>query len=333
MAIRVTCSCGKQFETGDQNAGRRARCPNCNGELVIPQIKPGGIEDLAPLEEIGVETCGKAIASLVLGLFSFCLFVLTGVPAIILGVLGLNEINQSKGRKRGKGLAIGGMILGGLGCTFVPIALLLPAVQAAREAARRAQCVNNLKQIGLAFHNYHDTYNTFPPAAIMSEDGRPLLSWRVALLPMLGEEALYREFHLNEPWDSPHNRSLETRMPQVFRCPSEPQAAPGLTTYQAIVDTTSLFTGTAQGVRISSITDGTSNTILVGEAVVPVTWSQPVDLSLKSAQPFAGMGSNHPGGFNVLFADGAVRFLKSHLSGQSFRAMATRNGGEVITPN
>src|SRR5215216_7139987 len=80
----------------------------------------------------------------------------------------------------------------------VLIALLLPAVQAAREAARRVQCVNNLKQIGLGILNFHDQEGHYPPPAITGQDGRPLLSWRVALLPYIGEEALYREFHLGE---------------------------------------------------------------------------------------------------------------------------------------
>src|ERR1700676_3675353 len=104
----------------------------------------------------------------------------------------------------------------------VLIALLLPAVQAAREAARRAQCVNNLKQIGLAMHNYHSTYDCFPPAVTADDQGRPLLSWRVLILPYLEEAPLYAQFHLDEPWDSPHNLPLASKMPRVYTCPSDP---------------------------------------------------------------------------------------------------------------
>ena len=88
------------------------------------------------------------------------------------------------------------------GTSAVAIALLLPAVQSAREAARRAQCVNNLKQIGLAFHNYHSANNAFPRAAITDKQGKPLLSWRVAILPYIGQQGLYNRFNLDEPWDS-----------------------------------------------------------------------------------------------------------------------------------
>src|SRR5437588_6801844 len=101
------------------------------------------------------------------------------------------------------------------------VALLLPAVQAAREAARRAQCTNNLKQIGLAMHNYHSSNNCFPPAFTTDRDGKPLLSWRVLLLPYLECSSLYANFHLDEPWDSPHNRPLVNQMPSVFACPSD----------------------------------------------------------------------------------------------------------------
>ena len=100
----------------------------------------------------------------------------------------------------------------------VLIALLLPAVQAAREAARRSQCVNNLKQIGLAMHNYHAQQNKFPGAAITNKQGKPLLSWRVAILPLLDQQGLYEKFKLDEPWDSPHNRALLTSI--LFRLPS-----------------------------------------------------------------------------------------------------------------
>ena len=88
-----------------------------------------------------------------------------------------------------------------------------------RGNAARTQCVNNLKQIGLAMHNYHATHKTFPPAFTVDKDGKPLLSWRVLILPYLEQDALYKEFHLDEPWDSPHNRTLIERMPPTYRCP------------------------------------------------------------------------------------------------------------------
>jgi hypothetical protein len=104
------------------------------------------------------------------------------------------------------------------------IALLLPAVQQAREAARRTQCKNNMKAIALAMHNYHDTYGSFPPAYIPDENGKPMHSWRVLILPMLDQQFLYSQYDFDQPWDSPANRSVMDRMPAIYGCPSSPDA-------------------------------------------------------------------------------------------------------------
>jgi hypothetical protein len=96
---------------------------------------------------------------------------------------------------------------------------LLPATQSAREAARRAQCTNNIKQIMLAMHNYHSANNSFP-RDITDKDGKPLLSWRVAILPYIEQAELYNKFKLDEPWDSPHKKELLKEMPTSFNCPT-----------------------------------------------------------------------------------------------------------------
>jgi Protein of unknown function (DUF1559)/Domain of unknown function (DUF4190) len=334
MAIVVECDCGQKFQARDEDAGRLARCPACQREVVIP--KPGGLADteFAAFDEVGpVQTSGKAIASLVLGLLSFVTCFITGIPALIFGILGLNDINNPKNRLSGKGMAVTGMVLGSvtsvLMLPFMLIALLLPAVQSAREAARRAQCANNLKQIGLAMHNFNSAKGTFPPAASYDAGGKPLLSWRVLILPYLEQPSLYSQFHLDEPWDSPHNKPLSDQIPNVYRCPSE-NLPPGLTTYQVIVGPSAMFTGTPSGVSVSDITDGTSNTLMAVESASPVPWTKPEDLSLTSTNPSLGMGSKHPGGWNVMMGDGSVRFLKNSISLQLLKALATRDGGEVI---
>ncbi len=215
----------------------------------------------------------------------------------------------------------------------VLIALLLPAVQSAREAARRAQCTNNLKQIALAMHNYHATTNTLPKPAITDKDGKPTLSWRVAILPYIEQQELYNRFHVDEPWDSPHNKALIKEMPVTYACPSRPPAEPGMTTYQTFVGPGALFEdGKATG--IADITDGTSNTIMFVEAKEAVTWTKPDDLKFDPGaaadESLYGGFSLHPGGFNTSFADGSVRFIKRSISPIVFKALITRNGGEVI---
>jgi prepilin-type processing-associated H-X9-DG protein len=212
----------------------------------------------------------------------------------------------------------------------VMVALLLPAVQSAREAARRAQCVNNLKQIGLAMHNYHDANGHFP-RAVADKKGKALLSWRVAILPYIEQQALYEKFKLDEPWDSPHNRELIQYMPNTYTCPSRSGPEPGTTTYRAFVGNGALFEA-AQDTNIANVLDGTSNTLMVVEAKEAVPWTKPDDLPFDPQKPgdLFGCGSPHPGGFNALFADGSVRFLKNSINAMVLRALITRAGGEVV---
>jgi len=213
----------------------------------------------------------------------------------------------------------------------VLVALLLPAVQSAREAARRAQCVNNLKQIGLAMHNYASANGGFPRPAVTDKQGKPLLSWRVTILPYIEQQGLYNKFKLDEPWDSPHNQALLKEMPSTYLCPSRAQVEPFATTYQVFTGKGALFeSGT--DMRLAAITDGTSNTLMVVEATKEVPWTKPDDLPFDpaAAPSFVGAGSSHPGGFDALFADGSVRFLKNTINLSVFRSLITRAGGEVI---
>jgi prepilin-type processing-associated H-X9-DG protein len=223
----------------------------------------------------------------------------------------------------------------------VLIALLLPAVQSAREAARRAQCVNNLKQIALATHNYISVTENFPPVAIKSPGGKPLLSWRVALLPYLEQKPLYDKFKLDEPWDSPHNKELIKFMPPLYACPSRNVGGEtGMTAYRVFQGRKTIF-DPDHATRLADVTDGTSNTILVVEAKEPVIWTKPdeIPFDLEPAdafkagqtQPLLGAGSMHPGGLNAAFADGSVRFLKTSINKITLYSLITRAGGEVVS--
>src|SRR5262249_3525398 len=143
--------------------------------------------------------------------------------------------------------------------------IILSSVQAVRELATRARDANNLKQIGLAMHNYHDANGAFPPAALYDKDGKALLSWRGLLLPYVEKDNLYQQFKVDEPWDSPHNKKLLARMPPVYKHPNVKKTSPGGTFYQVAVGKGTIFDG-KRGLRITDITDGTSNTIMVAEA-------------------------------------------------------------------
>jgi prepilin-type processing-associated H-X9-DG protein len=218
------------------------------------------------------------------------------------------------------------------------MALLLPAVQASREAARRAQSVNNLKQIGLAMHNFLSVQNHFP-GPIRDKDGKPVLSWRVAILPFLEQQALFNEFKQDEPWDSPHNKALLERMPDVFAVPGA-RAEPGLTFYRGFSGKSTLFDETNKaGVGIATVTDGTSNTLGAVEAKEAVPWTKPdsdipFDPDMRAAEDpklLAQMGEHFSGGFNALFLDGSVHFIKKTVSPAVLRALITRDRGEVVS--
>jgi type II secretory pathway pseudopilin PulG len=212
----------------------------------------------------------------------------------------------------------------------VLVALLLPAVQAAREAARRAQSMNNLKQIALAMHMYHDTHQTFPPRATYSSDGKPLLSWRVHLLPFLGQETLYQQFHLDEPWDSPHNRQFIEQMPAIYRNPSA-RASSSQATYLVPAGKGAIFEG-KEGTPMRKITDGTSNTLLVVEVneSAAVVWTKPDDLIFDANKPLAGLGAAHAGGFLVALADGSVRFISATIDPRLFLKLLMMADGQRV---
>ncbi|MEM9585890.1 MAG: DUF1559 domain-containing protein [Planctomycetota bacterium] len=215
------------------------------------------------------------------------------------------------------------------GCGGILLGLLLPAVQSAREAARRMACSNNLKQIGLAFHNYHAAYGSLPPAYTVDETGQPLHSWRTLLLPYMGQQTLYSQIDLSKPWNDPVHYQLSQTVIPEYTCPSVPMN-PGMTTYLAVVDSSGVMMG-SNSVRFRDISDGTSNTLLVveGNPQDAVNWMSPADTTLSvfvNRQPSQGGG--HPGGGHILMCDAAVQFLSDSADRELREAMVTRDGGD-----
>ncbi len=284
----------------------------------------------------------------------------------------------------------------------VLIGLLLPAVQAAREAARRAQCVNNLKQLGIATHNYMDIHGIFPsqvggvPTWFLQSDYRT--SWMVQILPMMEQTNLFNAYNFvaDRAAYSYANTTVMATPLATFNCPSYagPMLQQGQSDWNGFAgtigaemklwwiagtcykgnlgdnQTTSAFPGSANGygdlrngqptatgifwraqmvVPIAAVTDGTSNTLLTGEAL-PNTcnwnaWSesnssvattslpinQKVNKSRSNPGFCYGFRSQHPGGMNVGFCDGSVRFLKETINRPVYMAISTRAGGEVVS--
>jgi len=234
-------------------------------------------------------------------------------------------------------------------CIYIAMALIMPANSAAREIARRMQCCNNLKQLALAMHNYHDVYKTFPPAYTVDESGKPLHSWRVLLLPFMYHQRLYDEIRLDEPWDSEHNRQFHSWVFSIYQCPADkysgvraflagrfPKIQRGELNcnYSVVVGEQTIFPG-SQPVKMSQITDGTSNTILIVERLYPVCWMDPTheitfdDACLGINANVYGPGSGHRGGCNAATADGWTGYISETIEPKTFKAMLTKAGGEA----
>ncbi len=214
--------------------------------------------------------------------------------------------------------------------------LVAVPVDAALESLRRRKCVNNLKLIALAMHNYHSARKAFPTAYSRDKEGRPLLSWRVHLLPFLEQQSLYDQFHLDEPWDSPHNQALIARIPAVYVCPGANRTLgkSGKTVYLAPRGKATIFPGgKAEGVKIADVTDGTANTVLVFEADDPraVVWTKPDDWEVGPELKTDGLFGHHPGGTNAAFADGSVHFLKQTIAPAVLYKLLTRNGNDRVS--
>ncbi len=288
MPISFTCPhCGLAMNVADQYAGQSGPCSRCGKPITIPGTP--GAPGTPPYPP------PKPASKVPIWVIALAVAVVA-VPVVLF-------------------------------CGGILLALLLPAVQAAREAGRQAACQNNLKQIGLAMHAYYSANGAFPPAVFTDDHGNPMESWRVAILPYLGKQALFKQYDSKQPWDSPQNRPLEKTLMPIFCCRSNPGISGTETTYVRIVGKDTVGGMPNEAVKISDIASGMANTIMVVEVSgLNINWEEPRDVT---ADEFMGMvakrrSSPHPLGFNALFADGSVRFISNGIDPQTLRAQLLR---------
>jgi prepilin-type processing-associated H-X9-DG protein len=201
-----------------------------------------------------------------------------------------------------------------------------------QAASARLQSANNLKQIGLAMHNYHDVNGVFPAAAIVDKKGKPLLSWRVAILPYIEQDNLYKQFHLDEPWDSEHNKKLAEVVVKTYQLPYEGRDEKKLhyTNYRVFVGNGAVF-DMVQGCKISEIVDGTSNTILAFEGAESTPWTKPDEIEFDPKKPMIKhLRFQDNSACNLLFCDGSVRTVSSKLSEEILRLLIQKDDGMPI---
>ncbi len=195
--------------------------------------------------------------------------------------------------------------------------LSIPSFQATREAIRRSICVGNLRRITLAMLIYERAHGTLPPAYTVDASGKPLHSWRVLLLPYLGEEELCDKLRLDEPWDSEHNCQFHDAALAIYQCPSA-SLEPGQTTYSVVVGENTAF----RAVEGKSLDDFGMNLMLVVEREQSIGWMDPTSELVEALvykginrrdEGVDGIGCLHPGGLNVGLRDGSVRFISATI--------------------
>jgi predicted Zn finger-like uncharacterized protein len=370
MSIVVKCpKCGAQYRVQDSALGKVVACktPQCGGRIVVaaptseveevvfendagdagetweaqespvarPKRKPAALhsEALRPAVAAPSGTSSLAIVSLVCGLASFIFSYLAGLVAIITGIIALVKINQSGGRVGGKGMAIAGISLGLVAPALI-LVLLLPGVGRVREAAQRTGTMNNLKQIGLALYNYHDSMMVFPPGGVFTAEGEARHGWQTMLLPYVEQGFVYNKVNFNVPWTNAENRpQFQTKIP-AYLSPGNTEEVDANGYALSHYAGNSFLFGKNTSLRLSSITDGTANTIMAGEANGnfkawghPENWRDPSDGIARGPDSFGRLGST---GASILFCDGSVRFLDAKTDPKILQAMATPSGGEVI---
>ncbi len=298
MAIAFTCPhCGFQTNVADEYAGQSGPCARCGKTITVPL--PGQV--------------GYGVDS----------------PASL-----------PRSRSLGSNVAIAALAaMAGLCCCggLIGIPVMVPAVQAAREAAHRAECTANLRRIGVALQQYVNEYQSLPPAYVADAQGRPRHSWRALLLPYL-DPPLAARYRFDEPWDGPNNRRLHSQMPAVYRCPSEEPRSTSLTSYVVLVGPRTAFPG-SKSVAPGDITDGARGTLTVVEVSgADINWLEPRDLPAGglnfsiNAPRGDEISSLHPDGAMVLTADGQAHFLPDWIEQPRLKGLSTIAGSEDVLP-
>jgi predicted Zn finger-like uncharacterized protein len=372
MLIFNCDECGAQLKLKDESAGKKVRCPACQAVVAAPaesaEYGANAISASSPARRriadddddrpkkrsrrdadsngVTPATSGKALTCLILSLANcLCLPFVLSLPSIIFGILAIVDVSRRPARVKGKGLAITGIvlsILGNIGMAILivvvlvaaPGALVLPALINVRGAAGKNATANNLKQIALGMHFYHDANNRIPPApgVDLLNTGQPKLSWRVALLPHVEQGQLFNRFDQKQAWDQPPNNPLLQQRPMVYGTPINEPPDPTTTFFQVCTGPNTLFPDVKTPVRMTQITDGTSNTIFALQAQSgAVPWSKPADIVMTPAgQPLPAQLQGK-GTMLVSMCDGSVRFVNlGKLSEETLRRAIDPKDGQPL---
>lgn len=328
MTISFKCKkCGKGYKVSDDKAGKKVKCRQCSALIRIPEAE---IDDFS-------EDWEEEEASFT-------------PPQRRRTRTKTKSKTKSKGKKKSssnsnQGLLVVGGIVGFLVVGGIAFFLISSGGDVMNSVANKVdQAVNSeggaatvkisdvdqVKKIGRAFQDFHDSFIRFPPADAHLVDGKPLLSWRVHMLPFLGQEELYQQFNLKEPWDSPHNKALLEKIPAIYQCDGVSQ--PGYTSFMTFTGKGTPFTG-GRGPQLRKFTDGASNTILFVKAGADkaVPWTQPIDIPMNESNPISALGQATEGIFLCATADGAIRKITVGLPAQVLKNAIQPDDGNPST--
>jgi RNA polymerase sigma factor (sigma-70 family) len=194
---------------------------------------------------------------------------------------------------------------------------------------QRKASMDRLGRTGTAIHAFAAANEDRLPMGITDQTGKPILSWRVQLLPYLDQDFLYAQFRLDEPWDGPNNRKLLPHLPRVYRSPGA-DPAKGETRVKAFVGLRALFDSTRPVRLPQDVPDGTVHTALAAEAGPPVPWTEPKDLPYDSKQPLPPLGGPFADGFAAVFADGSAWWVPRDAGEDWLRRAITRDDGGLL---
>lgn len=292
--IDVRCpACGFSTRVAPQFAGKTAACQRCGQPIQIGLPK----KDFSPAPP--ARSGGNALW-VILGCVLVTVFCVLPIGGVIAGLLAFR-------------------------------AAVVPAIAQAQGAAQQAQATNNLRQIGIAFHNYHDAHGSFPPSFVTDENGTPLYSWRVLLLPYLEHAAAYEAFDKDASWDSPQNSVISSTMIPAYGHPEDNSTMTSFFMPTGV----GLIAEPGKAVKFADVMDGSSNTVLVVDAGYPIgPWAAPTDFDLSPGAYTIGPGGTiqpRNGEVTVLFADGSTQsFDAASFPLMELQSMFTRAGGEVV---
>jgi hypothetical protein len=285
----------------------------------------GLLQLVGGLAAVAVELWLQAVVALV-----------AGATLTSAGILALANRGTYKAWKRGEYRPAPGddNTMKFLGVVFGVVAVLagvtgffaVPKINAARD---RVVTSNHLKLIALGLHSYENVNNKLPPVAICDADGKPLLSWRVAILPFNGQDGLYKQFKLDEPWDSPHNKKLLEQMPREYALRTD-LADETTTPFRVFVGNGAAFEPNRPlTLGPGDFPDGTSNVILVVEANERVPWTKPDELTYEAGRALPKLGKSKASTFSAALADGAVKAFRTDMPEADLRIWLTRNNNQT----